>query len=346
MPYSAPSSTYSRRSVRQYMSVFLAVNFRCDRLLAEEGRLGWPKRRLDPALVGRFWMKSKGRVPSICFTWVPRRTAGLGQTGLGQNSARSRSTARATAKGRLEPLARGRGRSLVSTDREWLHRVESGLSGGPARSAGSTSVEGCRCSRLPPLGQWVPVSVLGSRIAQSLFGSRLVSRSGRVGSDYPITDRAKQLRYEPLPHFTITATSAWPFIALAHAPNVIRPCPSAGRRPRTRSVNSAIASASIRSSAGRRPAVAVLTFQKLSKLSKLRRTVIARVSIPSSPASVHRAVQRLHAGSVDAGTNHPCHFPDAFGWVGHEVDHPSPGAKRSFGYKLIFATRGVGPPVA
>jgi hypothetical protein len=65
-----------------------------------------------------------------------------------------------------------------------------------------------RLPLLPPLGQWVPVSVLGSRIAQSLFGSRSVSRLGRVGSEYPITDRTNQFRYEPLPHFTITATSA------------------------------------------------------------------------------------------------------------------------------------------
>jgi hypothetical protein len=116
-------------------------------------------------------------------------------------------------------LDNGEGRAVLSeaaTRRDRLSCVESGLSGGPARSAGSTSVEGCRCSlnqhfwklRLPPLGQWVPVSVLGSRIAQSLFGSRSVSTSGRVGSEYPITDRANQLRYEPLPHFTITATSA------------------------------------------------------------------------------------------------------------------------------------------
>src|SRR6516164_709047 len=44
---------------------------------------------------------------------------------------------------------------------EWLHREESGLS---EALAGSTNVEGCRCSRLPPLGQGVPASVLGSRI--------------------------------------------------------------------------------------------------------------------------------------------------------------------------------------
>ena len=97
---------------------------------------------------------------------------------------------------------------MISTDRDGFTGVKSGLSGGPARSAGSTSVESTRCSRLPPLGQWVPASLLGSRIAQSLFGSRLVSRSGPVGSEYPITDRANRLRYEPLPHFTITATSA------------------------------------------------------------------------------------------------------------------------------------------
>ena len=65
-----------------------------------------------------------------------------------------------------------------------------------------------RLPLLPPLGQWVPVSVLGSRIAKSLFGSRSVSSSGWVGSENPITDRTNQLRYEPLPHFTITATSA------------------------------------------------------------------------------------------------------------------------------------------
>ena len=65
-----------------------------------------------------------------------------------------------------------------------------------------------KAAPLPPLGQWVPVSVLPSRIAQSLFASRSVSRSGLVGSEYPITDRADRLRYEPLPHFTITATSA------------------------------------------------------------------------------------------------------------------------------------------
>ena len=102
----------------------------------------------------------------------------------------------------------------------------------------------------------------GSRIAQSLFGSRSVSRSVRVGSEYLITDRTDQLRYEQLPYFTITATSAtWPFIALAHAPNVIRPWPSAGRRPRTRSFNSAIASASISSRFARGPPVAVVTCQ-------------------------------------------------------------------------------------
>jgi len=29
-----------------------------------------------------------------------------------------------------------------------------------------------------------------------------------------------------------------------------------------------------------------------------------------------------HIGRDQAvGTNHPCHFPDTFGWVGHEVDH-------------------------
>ena len=81
---------------------------------------------------------------------------------------------------------------------------------------------------------------------------------------------------------------AWPFIALAHALNVIRPWPSAGRRPRTRSFNSATASASISSRFARGPPVAVVTCQKLSKLSKLRWTVIARVSISSSPASVHK----------------------------------------------------------
>jgi len=58
------------------------------------------------------------------------------------------------------------------------------------------------------LGQWVPVSVLGSRIAQSLFASRSVSRSGRVGSEYPITDRANQLRYEPLPRCSGASSSA------------------------------------------------------------------------------------------------------------------------------------------
>src|ERR1700687_1572525 len=38
----------------------------------------------------------------------------------------SRSPQRATAMGRLEPLVRGRGGSMISTSREWLHRVEWG----------------------------------------------------------------------------------------------------------------------------------------------------------------------------------------------------------------------------
>src|SRR5260221_6456897 len=48
---------------------------------------------------------------------------------------RRRRLKRMVIVGRFEPLARGRGRSIVSTDREWLHRVDSGPSPTPPSTA-------------------------------------------------------------------------------------------------------------------------------------------------------------------------------------------------------------------
>ena len=118
---------------------------------------------------------------------------------------------------------------------------------------------------------------------------KVVNQQTGVSRD-TITNELGSYRFNGLTpaDYTITALGTWPLIALARAAKVIRPWPSAGRRARTRSFNSAIASASISSSIGRGHPVAVVTCHKLSKLSKLRLTVIARVSIPSGPASVHK----------------------------------------------------------
>src|SRR5712692_5694854 len=62
--------------------------------------------------------------------------------------------------GRFEPLARGRGRSMVSTGREWLHRVDSCPSGPMSQRRGSADSGRYRAAREPagPV-PWLPVII-------------------------------------------------------------------------------------------------------------------------------------------------------------------------------------------
>jgi hypothetical protein len=49
-----------------------------------------------------------------------------------------------SGKGRFEPLGSGRGRSMISTGREWLHRVVSGPSPRRIKVAGLRRMEAIR----------------------------------------------------------------------------------------------------------------------------------------------------------------------------------------------------------
>src|SRR4029077_12416046 len=82
-----------------------------------------------------------GACPGVPAAWLPaaalrlirkgtlyvRRTcSGRRMTQGGHGPALLPMEANGRCGGRFEPLARARGRSIVSTDREWLHGVESG----------------------------------------------------------------------------------------------------------------------------------------------------------------------------------------------------------------------------